>query len=269
MTATVAPASSAQSSERRSRAFLRLLADICRQFPDLRTWLVEDFARDPATRANFTALVERGDFSGEPMSDGFAELAGELDGWQEEKRRMQAQLPTQAARPFGGLTWEEMESLVRRYEARTVGLPIFLLARDWRKAGGTARVSPKLIRNGVQLLDTAIRTSDTQPLRQLASAVELLAGRKEGQLRVAFGYADWWKLHTLVYMLRHPCEAYRTREVRAHLATLDLKISSLDFRRFCKRHGIRRDERAGRPRTKLLRTRKADGTGAGVKLDPS
>ena len=39
-----------------------------------------------------------------------------------------------------------------------------------------------------------------------------------------------------------------TREVRAHLETLRLQISSQDFRRFCKRHGIRRDERAGRPR---------------------
>jgi hypothetical protein len=29
-----------------------------------------------------------------------------------EKRRMKAQLPAQAARPFGGLTWEEMEALV-------------------------------------------------------------------------------------------------------------------------------------------------------------
>ena len=269
MTDTVAPDSSTRSSERRSRAFLRLLADICRQFPDLHTWLIEDFARDPATRANFAALVERGDLNGEPMADGFAELAGELDGWREEKRRMQAQLPTQAARPFGGLTWEEMESLIRRYEARTVGLPIFLLARDWRKAGGTAKASPKLIRDGVQLLDTAIRTGDTQPLRQLASSIESLAGLKKGQLRTAFGYADWWKLHTLVYMLRHPREAYRTREVRAHLETLDLKISSLDFRRFCKRHGIRRDERAGRPRTRPLRTRKAVGPGAGVKLDPS
>jgi hypothetical protein len=37
--------------------------------------------------------------------------------------------------------------------------------------------------------------------------------------------------------------------LRAHLATLSLKISSLDFRRFCKRHDIRRDMRAGRPRT--------------------
>lgn len=46
------------------------------------------------------------------------------------------------------------------------------------------------------------------------------------------------------------CAAYRAREVRAHLATLGLKISSLDFRRFCKRHGIRRDERC--PRTRSL-----------------
>jgi len=260
---------SVRETERRSRAFLRLLTDICRQYPDLQTWLVEDFARDPVTRANFTTLVEQGDLSDEPMSDGFAELAGELHGWQEEKRRMQAQLPMQAARPFGGLTWEEMESLVRRYEARTVGLPIFILARDWRKAGGTAKASPKLIRDGVQLLDTAIRTGETQPLRQLASAVELLVDRMKSQLCMAFGYADWWKLHTLVYMLRHPREAYRTREVRAHLETLDLNISSLDFRRFCKRHGICRDERAGRPRTRQLRTRKAARSGAGAGLDPS
>ena len=248
---------------------MRLLADICRQFPDLHTWLIEDFARDPATRANFAAFVERGDFSGEPMSDGFAELAGELDGWQQEKQRIQTQLSARVTRPFGGLTWEEMEALVRRYQARTVGLPIFLLARDWRKAGEVAKASPKLLRAGAQLLDTAIRKNDTKPLLQLASAVGFLCGLKKSRLRTMFGYPDWWKLHALVYMLRHPCEAYRTREIRVHLETLDLKISSLDFRRFCKRHGIRRDERAGRPRTKLLRTRQAAVTGPGAKLDPS
>lgn len=53
-------------------------------------------------------------------------------------------------------------------------------------------------------------------------------------------------------MLRHPRKAYRTRDVRAHLAPLRLRISSLDFRRFCKRHGIARDERSGRPRTRHL-----------------
>lgn len=245
----VAPISPpAHAPERESRAFLRLLADICRRFPDLRAWLVEDFARDAKVRANFLGLVETGDLGGEDMADAFAELAGELGSWREEKRRMRAELPAQAARPFGGLTWDDMESLVRRYEARTVSLDVFLLVRDWRKAGESAKASPKLLRAGADLLDGAIRSGDTRVLTQLGRAVTLLAGLEKGRLRTAFGYADWWKLHALVYMMRHPREAYRTREVRAHLEALRLQISSLDFRRFCKRHGIRRDERAGRPR---------------------
>src|SRR5882762_2474022 len=140
------PASSA--TERRSRAFLRLLADVCRHFPDLREWLVEDFARDADTRENFIALVERGDLPGDDLADGFAGLAGELGGWSEEKRRLQAQWPAHAAHPFGGLTWDEMESLVRRYEARTLPLHVFLLACDWRKAGNAAKASPRLLRAG-------------------------------------------------------------------------------------------------------------------------
>jgi hypothetical protein len=101
-------------------------------------------------------------------------------------------------------------------------------------------------------MDTAARSGEVRPLVQLGSALELLSGLEPGRLRVAFGYADWWKLHALVYMLRHRRPAYRTRDVRTHLANLGLQISSLDFRRFCKRHGIRRDERPGRPRTRSL-----------------
>jgi hypothetical protein len=243
-------ASSVRASERRSRAFLRLLATMCRQFPELKAWLIEDFGRDAATRVNFLALVEKGDLSAEPMADGFAELAGELGGWVEERRRIKAQLPAQASRLFGGLTREEMELLVRRYEARTIGLNVFLLARDWRKAGPVAKASPKLLQAGADLLDAAIRSGETRQLLELKNAVELLSGLDPRRLREAFGYADWWKLQALVYMLRHRCEAYRTRDVRAHLETLGLRISSLDFRRFCKRHGIRRDERAGRPRSR-------------------
>ena len=246
------PTPTSPAAERRSRAFLRLLADVCRHFPDLREWLVEDFARSADTRENFLALVERGDLPGGDLADGFAGLAGELGGWAEEKRRLQAQWPAHAARPFGGLTWDEMESLVRRYEARTLPLSVFLLARDWRKAGNTAKASPRLLRAGAEFLDAAIRAGDKRALMQLGNAVDLLAGFQQSRLRTTFGYADWWKLHTLVYMLRHPREAYRTREVRAHLATIGLRISTLDFRRFCKRHGIRRDERAGRPRTRSL-----------------
>ena len=246
MVAIVTPP--ARAPERESRAFLRLLADICRRFPDLRAWLVEDFARDANVRVNFLGLVETGDLGGEDTADAFAEMAGELGSWQEEKRRMQVELPAQATRPFGGLTWDEIESLVRRFEARTLRLDVFLLVRDWRKAGESAKASPKLLRASADLLDAAIRSGDARLFTELSRAVALLSSLEKGSLRTAFGYADWWKLHALVYMMRHPREAYRTREVRAHLETLRLQISSLDFRRFCKRHGIRRDERAGRPR---------------------
>jgi len=238
----------ARVAGRRSRAFLRLLADICRRFPDLREWLVDDFARDAKIRANFLGLVESGDLGSDEMADAFAEMAGELGSWREEKHRMRTKLPAQAMQLFGGLTWDEMESLVRRYEASTIPLDVFLLVRDWRKAGESAKASPKLLRAGADLLDTVIRSGDTRLLVQLGSAVGLLASLKKGRLRTVFGYADWWKLHALVYMMRHPRESYRTRDLRAHLGQLGLKISPLDFRRFCKRHGIRRDERAGRPR---------------------
>ncbi|MSU49146.1 MAG: hypothetical protein EXS37_08705 [Opitutus sp.] len=128
------------------------------------------------------------------------------------------------------------------------GLDVFLLVRDWRKAGESAKASPRLLRASADLLDAAIRSGDPRLFTELNRAVALLSNLEKGGLRTAFGYAEWWKLHALVYMMRHPSEAYRTRDLRAHLLQLSLQISSLDFRRFCKRHGIRRDERAGRPR---------------------
>ena len=70
--------------------------------------------------------------------------------------------------------------------------------------------------------------------------------------RAVVGYADWWKLHALFYMLRHPRPTYRTRDLRAHLASLGLQISTKDIRRFCARHAICRDMRAGRPRKRTL-----------------
>src|SRR6267142_2731629 len=98
------PVTPVRAAERRSRAFLRLLASTCRHFPDLRDWLMVDFAWDVTTQKNFAALVERGDLTGDEVSDGFAELAGELDAWTEEKRRLKAGFKADA-RPFGGLSW--------------------------------------------------------------------------------------------------------------------------------------------------------------------
>lgn len=239
--------------EPESRAFLRLLADCCRRSPRLRMWLLDDFINDATTRTHFRKLVEKDTLSGERDTDGFAALADELDGWTEEKRRLGAALTANTLQRFGGLTWSQMETLVRRYEARSIDPAVFLLVRDWRKAGNAASGSPALLRRGTALLDTIIRSGNTGALTHLRRAVALFAQLNPGKLRAAVGYADWWKIHALLYMLRHPREAYRTREVRTHLAKLRLNISSLDFRRFCKRHGIRRDQRAGRPNGKTLR----------------
>ena len=245
---TAVSPTSAHRTESRSRAFLRLLARMCQHFPDLKEWLMDDFGRNERTRANFLELIEKRALNDEFMADGFADLAGELGGWIEEKKRLKETQPAEAGRPFGGLSWDEMEGLIRRYEARTLGLEAFSLARDWRKAGAAAKASPNLLQEMAELLDAAICSGNPRPILDLGHAVELLAAINPRRPSSAFGYADWWKLNALVYMLRHPRGAYRTREIRLHLASINLPISSLDFRRFCKRHGIRRDERAGRPR---------------------
>ena len=65
------------------------------------------------------------------------------------------------------------------------------------------------------------------------------------------GFSDWWKLQLFLYMLSRPKPAYRTREFRSYLAAQRIDVSPKDLRRFCARHGIRRDMRAGRPQTRV------------------
>jgi len=237
-------------TDRQSRSVVALLAELCRHSAEARDWLFEDFARNAKTRANFLALVEKDGGKEKRSGDSFAELAGEARAWHEEAQRMQSLVPRHAPRLYGGLTWVEMEELVGHYEAGAVDVGVFLLARDWKKAGASAASSPRLLRAASEFLNTVIASGETRLALQLANAATLLNRTNAKGPKVGFGYANWWKLHALLYMLRHPREAYRTRDVRAHLATLGIQISSLDFRRLCKRHGIRRDERAGRPRTR-------------------
>jgi len=239
-------------TERQSRSVIVLLVEMCRQSREIRDWLCDDFARNSKTRENFAALVDGGLSPATSIADDFAELAGEARSWHEERRRMQAKIAPDAPRLYGGLTWDELEKLVRRYQAGSVDVAVLLLVRDWRHAGAGATSSPRLIRAACQFLDVAIRCGDKRLLAQLATAITRRTNAKPASLRTVIGYSDWWKLHALLFMLRHPRESYRTRDVRAHLASLSLAIRSLDFRRFCKRHGIRRDVRAGRPRKRTL-----------------
>lgn len=238
-------------TERRSRAFLRLLAGMCRRSPKLLDWLTGDFVHSAEVRANFLELVNGAELPGSEDLDGLVAIAGGVPRLSHEIQHQRIKFPPSVL-TYGGKSWDEMESLLRRYEARTIPLWIFLLARDWRDAGTKAEHMPDLLRRGAHFLNAVTNAPDKRLLHHYTVSLDVLSSTKIGKLRATFGYADWWKLHALVYMMRRPGPNYRTRDVRAHLARFGLRISSLDFRRFCRKHDIARDERAGRPRGRLL-----------------
>lgn len=140
--------------------------------------------------------------------------------------------------------------MVYHYQAGDLDLGAFVSVRPWRESG---RASPLLLWAGFAFLESVLPSWCRRLLRHLDHALAFVKRyESKAQRRATLEHADWWKLKALLYLRRHPRESHRTRDMRAHLASLGLRISSLDFRRFCKRHGIRRDERAGRPRTRLL-----------------
>lgn len=225
-------------------ASLALLTHLCRQSPALRSWLWNEFARDPAVRKQFARVVTD---PAQSPPDRFIDFSDDGRAWREELRRLREELPT---RPFGGLSLREVETLIRRYQAGSIDLGTFLLARDWREPG---KASPALMWAGMQFLDSILPARDWRLHSHLRNAFTFLSRfGKKGKRRAAFSPSDWWKAQLLFYILRHPRPAYRTRELSAHLAAQGLTVHAREIRRFCSRHGIRRDERAGRPRTRAL-----------------
>lgn len=221
-----------------------LFIELCRGSPALRHWLWEDFAKDAKTRAAF-ARVLRGK---QPAR--LANLTGELEPWQSERARLRASF---SAAVFGGLSWAQLESLIARHRAGRVDLSAFALAQAWRD-----RSDPRLFQAAAEFLDAVLNEGDVRRLTQLGAAARATSRlRDRSQRRALLGPTDWWKLQVLLFILRHPQASYRTRDLRAHLASLGLSVSPKEIRRFCARCGIRRDMRAGRPR-KVKKGARAD-----------
>lgn len=216
---------------------------------ELRHWLREDFAREAKLRARFHVLAM---CDPAPAITRFAELAGDAIAWNEERRQLKARVP---ACLYGGLTCGEIEQLILRHQAGGIDCGAFLLAQEWRQAGESAAASPVLARAAVAFVDAGLRKREFRLLRHLGQAARLLDSfQDKPKRRAAVGFADWWKLQALLFILRHPRPAYRTRELRAHLASHGLAVGTKDIRRFCTRHGLARDMRAGRPRTRPVVT---------------
>jgi hypothetical protein len=217
-----------------------LFLQLYRQSPELRHWLREDYARDAKLRIKFDGLAMK---SVPSEVARFAELTDDNGSWREEQRRLKSQMP---GRFYGGLTWNEVVQLVHQYQAGTLDPGTFLLVRQWREAG---KASPALMWAGLAFLESVLPLGKRRLLKHLNQALAFVKKyENKAERRTAVGYTDWWKLNTLFYILRHPREFYSMRDLRAHLATLGLDTGTRDMRRFCKRHGIKRDMRAGRPR---------------------
>jgi hypothetical protein len=224
-------------------ATVGLLTQLCRESPELRHWLWADFGRSAQVRKKFAEIVKD---PGSLPATGFADLTNDNVALREEARRLREQFP---ARIYGGLTWSEVMTLVRHHQAAGVDLGAFVLARDWQKTG---KASPLLMWAGIEFLDLAIASGHRRLLKHLNRALVFLKQcESKAKRRSALGFTDWWKLQVLFYLLKHPQASYTIRELIAHLTALGLKPAAQDLRRFCARNGIRRDMRAGRPRTRM------------------
>ncbi len=223
-------------------ACLAVLAQLCRRSPRFAHWLAEDFGRDATVRKRFARLVSD---EKESPPRRLAEFTDDATAWRTVQRTLRAQLP---AKPYGGLAYSEVETLIRQYQAGGIDLGIFLLAQSWDAAGQT---SPTSLWAGLHLLETSMPGRQWRMIKQLAKAFTFLRRyENKAKRRNVVGYADWWKVQLLCHLLRHPREAYRTRDLVAYLAGRGIDVSTKDIRRFCTRHRIRRDMRAGRPRTR-------------------
>lgn len=227
------------AAETNESAAVGLFVDLCRQSPGLRHWLWEDFARDAGKREHFAKILKS-----RAHAQRFADLAGENDAWREEAHRLRATLPR---RPYGSLTFDELKELVMHYQAGKTPIGAFLFALEWQRLR-RAGPAPVLVRGAFHLLDAAMQEESGAMLRQLAKARDLAREFSSGVgRRAVVGYSDWWKLNTLLYVLRHPAAGYAPRVLQAHLAGLGLKVGARDIRRFLAHCGITRDMRAGRP----------------------
>lgn len=225
-------------------ACLGMMVHLCRMFPPLRAWLCDEFARDAKVRERFARVVDE---RSETSPERFIDLTDDVQAWREERRQLKATLST---RPFGGLTLSEVETLIRRFQAGTIDLGTFQLVREWHTTG---RASPAVMWAGLQFLDSLLPARAWRLHKHLRKAFSFhLHFGKQAKRRAAFAPAGWWKTQVLLYMLGHPRPSYRTGELREHLASLGVEVSTKDLRRFCSLHGIRRDVRGGRPRTRSV-----------------
>jgi hypothetical protein len=232
-------------------AAVTLFFQLIRRSPLLRGWLWREFGQSEKTRARAAEFLAKGSA---PLAEGpklLAWLAGEQEAYLEERERLRKRFNGLLnAHAYGGLSRTGIEILIRRYQAGNRDFGAFFLLYAWRKhLNKQSGYELRLLRAN-QVFLAALAGQDGKALgRQLLKAQAYFANRQNAVLqRADYGFADWWKISALLYMLNHPKPCYRTGEFCRHLAGQRLTVDPKDVRAFCKQHGIARDSRVGRPR---------------------
>jgi hypothetical protein len=222
--------------------------ELLRGSSSLRNWLWTEFAHSAGTRRRLGEWLEKNDSQPADYGKLLASFASEQNGFEQERRRLKSNLPaTIAVRGHGGQTRSAIEQILRSYQAGGAELGAYLLASSWKRAKAPG-LDPRLLRASRRFLAEACGNNRPELLRALAQAVRLVNGRPApASDKTAYGFTNWWKLCLLLYVLNHPKPKYRIRELCAYLASQHLAVGSTSVRAFCRKHGIARDRRAGRP----------------------
>ena len=231
-------------------AELQLLIDLCRRSLRVRSWLFGRFAHEPATRAAFRASLADPTLSNEWL-------------WPRALRNAllpESGHPAPGEGPHGGLSEMQVLALIKGYQAGLLDVTAFVLARLWRQF---LRSDRKDVPLALQLASArhwgAMANDDSgRMVRDLSKVLRFFrerSGRTVGE--EDFGHANSWKIHVLVHILDHPRPSYKADDLHRSLPTKYRHVARRELHRFCRRHGIRRDQRPGRPLGALPKPRKS------------
>ena len=217
-------------------ACLGILRELCRQSQRFRRWLCRDFRKIGVRSAFARWLRAPWDFLPRRLVDLI---------------RGRSRRRTSTGTTHGGLPGAEVRRLIQWYETGGIDPDVMELVRHW-----TESPRPVALWAGLRFLSALLSDERARVASQVNRAFAFLR-TDPSERRNLIGYVNWWKIHALTYILKKPRRAYRVREIRAHLLSVGLEVDSLAIRRLCKKHGIRRDSRPGRPRRSGMRSARA------------
>jgi len=218
----------------------RHFVKFCRNSLFIRTWLLESFAKKPATQIAFRKLLAdpAGIGAGAPL-------------WSPLMTRMVLSEPPRPAAgtgPYGGLTEACLLALIKRYQGGGMDVLTFLLVRLWtRLAAAGHKDVPAGFLDAIATHWTAVASDPSGRLaRDFLRAIRFF-GEREGQVigEADFGHTNSWKIHVLLYLLDYPKPRYQVGELHANLPVKYRRVDRRSVRQFCKEHGIRRDQKPG------------------------